>query len=360
MAYTRLGATVFDWAPYYERSMAARNIWLALYASPQSKKGIPGLFHGGVGALSEAARMGAGPAIEALRELCEAGLAAHDERNRVIRMTQLPDKLEKPSNGKVLKMFWNRWKDFPESELKYHHIATVHWLCEELLSNTMKREHWATWDMTFGTIPVDKWSSSVDKSLTVTGTVAGTVRMPQQDLFSGTSDANLTVTDTVSLTVEEKHKEQRAKSKVLVEGVEGGARPAPSAPRAALPPSLTIEDILDALQRTAAHRIAVEIYDERIGERLWALAEQCDRQGVKVPDIELAGKWLAAGGLGYRDDLDAKWLSYEGNLIGLVAQAKKWIAAGQPALGRTKKQDGQSNFDKQAERLRLLRAAEAR
>ena len=345
MAYTRLGAIVFDWPPYYERSMEGRNLWLALYASPQSKKGIPGLFHGGVGALSEAARMGAGPAIEALRELCDAGVAEYDERSRVIRMTKLPDKLEKPANGKVLKMFWNRWKDFPDSHLKYRHIATVHWLCEELLENHKKPEHRRTWDETFGTVPVDKWNA-VDKRLTVADTVS-TATPTQPSLFSATSPTIPTVTTTVGLTHQEREKE-KSKAQGTKHKVSSG-----------LPPSLTIEDILGALQRTAAHRVAVEIYDERIGERLWDLAAQCDRQGVKVPDIELAGDWLTAGGLHYRDDLDAKWLSHDGNLIGMVANAKKWLAAGRPALGKKARQGGdQSNFDRQAERLRVLRAAE--
>jgi hypothetical protein len=289
--------------------------------------------------------MGAGPAIEALRELCEAGLAEHDERCRVIRMTQLPDKLEKPANGKVLKMFWNRWKDFPDSHLKYRHIAMVFWLCEDLLENEKKPEHLRTWEDTFGTIPVDKWEA-VDKSFTVADTVStGTPSQPS--LFSATSPKVPTVTATVGLTHQEREKEkskaQRAKHKVS----------------SGLPPSLTIEDILDALRRTAANRVAVEIYDERIGERLWDLAAQCDRQGVKIPDIELAGEWLASGGLHYRDDLDAKWLSYDGNLIGLVANSKKWHAAGRPALGKKGKQQNNA-FDESAERLRILRAAEAR
>jgi hypothetical protein len=340
MAYTRLGATVFDWPPFFERSMEARNLWLALYASPQSKKGIPGLFHGGVGALSEAARMGAGPAIEALRELVEAGVAEHDERRRVIRMTTLPDKLEKPANGKVLKMFWNRWKDFPDSHLKYNHIATVFWLCEELLANHKKPEHQKTWEETFGTIPVDKWNA-VDKCLTVTDTVS-TATPSQPSLFSATSPKVLTVTDTVGLTHQERYKAQGTKHKVSSSG---------------LPPSMTVADILDAVQRTAAGRVAVEPLAPHVGERLWEVASQCDEQGISIQDIELAGEWLASGGLDYRDDLDAKWLSYD--LFSAVANGRKWDKAGRPVVGKGRKSQNNA-FDESAERLRILRAAEAR
>lgn len=362
MAYTRLGATVFDWPPFYERTMGARNLWLALYASPQSKKGIPGLFHGGVGALSEASRMGAGPAIESLRELVEAGLAEHDERCRVIRMTMLPDKLEKPSNGKVLKMFWNRWMDFPESPIKYRHIAIMHWLCEELLANVKKPELQKIWDETFGTVPVDKWECAVDKPLTVTATVSGNSKA-QIGLFSATSPDNLTVADTVSLTHQEKEKERyKAQSTKEKDSSEGGIQHRGAkrkAPNNGLPPSMTVEDILDALQRTSGGRIAVEVYDDRIGERLWELVAQCEKQGVTIADVELAGEWLAEGGLHYRNDLDAKWLSWDGNLMSLVANAKKWLNGGRPQLSNSKKQGGQSSFDLQAQRLRELRAAEA-
>jgi hypothetical protein len=341
MAYTRLGATVFDWPPFFERSMEARNLWLALYASPQSKKGIPGLFHGGLGALSEAARMGAGPAIEALRELTEAGVAEYDERNRVIRMTQLPDKLEKPANGKVMRMFWNRWKDFPESYLKYRHIGTVFWLCEELLAKVDKPEHQKTWDETFGTVPVDKWSA-VDNSLTVSDTVS-TATPSQPSLFSATSKEIPTVTTTVELTHQERYKAQSTKHKVSSNGI---------------PSSMTVEDILDAVQRTAAGRVAVDVFAPHVGERLWEVASQCDEQGISIGDIELAGEWLSAGGLSYRDDLDAKWLSYD--LFSAVANGRKWSKAGKPALGKKRGGQGgdQSNFDRQAERLRVLRAAE--
>ena len=345
MAYTRLGATVFDWPPFYERSMGARNLWLALYASPQSKKGIPGLFHGGIGALSEASRMGAGPALEALQELVEAGLVEHDERCRVIRMTMLPDKLEKPSNGKVLKMFFNRWKDFPDSNLKYRHIATIHWLCEEMMANPKRPEHQATWDETFGTIPVEKWNA-VDKSFTVADTVStGTPSQPS--LFSASYPKEPTVTATVGLTHQEREKEkskaQRAKSKAS----------------SGLPPEMTVADILEAMQRTSKGRVAIDPVAPHVGERLWEVASQCEEQGISIEDIELAGEWLAAGGLNYRDDLDAKWLSYD--LFSVVANGRKWSKSGRPAVGKKKGSQGgdQSSFDRQAERVRVLRAAEA-
>jgi hypothetical protein len=296
--------------------------------------------------------MGAGPVIESLRELVECGLVEHDNRARIIRLTTLPDRGERPNNGRTLKMFWKRWCDYPESPLKYRHVELIRWLTEPFTD-----DHSKMWAETFGT---------VDNSLIESGAVDNdgmqnsSKSSPdsvngQTDMFTRTSD---TVSDTVCDTVSDTN---RKRLPVTVSGIPetGGGAGGDDRKRShnCLPPSFTVKDLLDALQRTAADRVAVEIYDERIGERLWDLVRQCDLQKIGIPEIELAGEWLAAGGLGYRDDLDAKWLSWDGNLLGLVAKASKWDSAGRPSLGGGKRRGG--SFDRQADRLQRLRVAEA-
>ncbi|MCJ7752204.1 MAG: hypothetical protein MUQ65_14150 [Armatimonadetes bacterium] len=51
-----------------------------------------------------------------------------------------------------------------------------------------------------------------------------------------------------------------------------------------------------------------------------------------LAEVELAGRFLAAGGISYRTDLDAKWAGGPGNLVGVIAQAQRWEKDGSADL----------------------------
>ena len=106
--HTNVGCAIWDWPRWVTLSVGGRNLWWALYTSPEVKRMPPGLWHGGVAALAEAARVDTAEGSTALDELLERGLAAHDPLARVIRLTELPDRGERAPNGRVVRSWWTR------------------------------------------------------------------------------------------------------------------------------------------------------------------------------------------------------------------------------------------------------------
>jgi hypothetical protein len=184
-SYTRVGVALFDWPPFITMSLQARMLWLGMYASPEAKACVPGLFKGSIGTMAEAARIGASDAVSAVDELQEAGLVVVDKLSRLTRFTRLPDRGERPANGKVLKMFWDRWDQLPEAQVKYDWIELLQWLRIGLKPG----EHNAVWDQTFGAVTVPEPQHVVPSKQQTLGFV------PEALTLSDTVD--LTVSDTV-------------------------------------------------------------------------------------------------------------------------------------------------------------------
>ena len=323
MAFTRLGAALWDWQPWIGLDCRERVLWLSLYTSREAKRIIPGLFHGGLSVIAEAARLGTSDAHAALVVLEERGLVEHDPDARVTRLTCLPDKGERPANGKVLRMLWNRWVDLPDSALKVRHIALLHWLTEPLTA-----DHQKVWDVTFGTISVPD-EPSVD-SVRTNG---------QTSMFPDSED---TVSDTVSDTVGRRFPDPVGETGSGKGGAGGRAR-------GQLPPEqpFTLKQMLDCLRYHAGDRVSVDVWDERRGEMLWELVEQCGKQGITLDDVALVGKWLKEGdGLSYRNDLNVNWLAKPGNFIDCVGLARTWKQNGHAKPERsTRKRGGLSAAD---------------
>jgi hypothetical protein len=323
VAYTRLGTSLWDWKPWVGLECRERVLWLALYASPEAKRLVPGLFHGGLSVIAEAARMGSQDAHTALANLETRGLVERDPDSRVTRLTSLPDKGERPANGKVLRMLWRRWCDLPDSPLKVRHIALLHWLTEPLTEN-----HQQVWDVTFGTIVVPD-TVSVDNL----GTNGQTSMFP---------DSEDTVSDTVSHTVGFRNPDPSSRN--------GSGKGGPGGrTRGQLPAEqpFTLKQMLDCLRFNAGDRVSLEVWDERRGEMLWELVEQCGRQGITLDDVALVGKWLKeGGGLDYRSDLNVNWLAKPGNFIDCVGLARTWRENGHNTGKRsTRKRGGLSAAD---------------
>ena len=103
-AFTRLGASLWDWEPWTELPTAeSRLLWLALYTSAEAKRHVPGLWQGGFGAMSDAARMRTDVVIEALDVLIDRYLVEYDRKFKVLRLCELPDTDEYPTNNKMIK-----------------------------------------------------------------------------------------------------------------------------------------------------------------------------------------------------------------------------------------------------------------
>jgi hypothetical protein len=129
--YTRLGCEIWSWEPFIQLSYDARNLWWGLYTSPEARRTVPGLFSGSISTMAEAARMPSDDAIRALDKLLEAEMVEYDLSMRVLRMTLLPDAGEGPSNGNIIRGWWNRFSTLPRCQIRDAHVSTLRWLVDE-------------------------------------------------------------------------------------------------------------------------------------------------------------------------------------------------------------------------------------
>lgn len=143
---TRITFALWDWEPFMGLSVGARVLWLALYTTAPAKRLPPGLWHGGLSALAEAARISHTDAIEYLRELLDRGVAETDHKLSVTRLTSLPDDGEKPANGRVLRSWWTKFGTIPACAVRDAHIEVLRWLTPKT------EDHAKVWAETFGSV----------------------------------------------------------------------------------------------------------------------------------------------------------------------------------------------------------------
>jgi hypothetical protein len=156
-AFTRLGSSLWDWEPWTDLAAPARILWLALYTSAEAKRHVPGLWHGGIPTMADAARMAPDDVIAALDRLLERDLVEYDPKFRVLRLCELPDPGERPSNGKVILGWWTRFGTVPACPVRDSHVKTLAWICHEgskLSGKEFTPDHVTAWERTFGTIVV--------------------------------------------------------------------------------------------------------------------------------------------------------------------------------------------------------------
>lgn len=160
-AFTRLGSAIWDWEPWTELGAAARILWLALYTSAEAKRHIPGLWQGGIPSMADAARMSADDVRGALDQLLERELVEYDPKFRVLRLCDLPDAGEYPTNGNVIRGWWTKFNTVPVCPVRDAHVRTIAWILDTGSQRLRGRDpelvtkhHQAAWEVTFGTIVV--------------------------------------------------------------------------------------------------------------------------------------------------------------------------------------------------------------
>jgi hypothetical protein len=161
-AFTRLGSSLWDWEPWVELPTAeSRLLWLAFYTSAEAKRHVPGLWQGGFGAMADAARMPVDVVISALDVLITRELVEYDRKFKVLRLCELPDAGEYPTNGKVIRSWWTRFNTVPQCPVRDAHVRTISWILEtgskQVRSRTSKDvtvNHLEAWSETFGQIVV--------------------------------------------------------------------------------------------------------------------------------------------------------------------------------------------------------------
>lgn len=327
--FTRINAHLFSWKPLAACSVTARWLWLALYAGTTSKRLVPGLWHGGYGALAETAHMGPQDVHDGVAELVRQGLAAQHRASSVLRLTTLPDDAERPANGKVLLGWWTRFQTVPQSIVRDQHVHVLYTL---LTSQTPTSNHIEAWGKTFGTISVPSLealpgeptviqASLFEDAETVDETVSGNGMRYRfetvSDTVSPSSDFNTpeTVSDTV-------------RYPDLGSGYLGSGSGREGIGEGAITGRTIVATLAASSQRFAG------AVDERLVSDLDLVARNLVRERWTLDHVRVVGEWLNAGGMDWKQDLGARWASAPGNLAEAVAHAHAWNTAGRPDLRR--------------------------
>lgn len=393
-SYTRLGASLWDWEQFTALDNDARVLWLALYTSPEAKRIVPGLWHGSIISMAEAARLPGDVVVKALDTLLDRELVEFDAKHRVLRLVELPDPGESPSNGKMIRGWWHRFRTVPVCPVRNAHVVLLRWIMDEggkeSKGGSVSTDHENAWRDTFATVPIPPPRKRGVRRLLMdydTGTKAqpglfdshssvaasvsdgrDTVSDDERSTSDGTSVENSDVLhqsnkirgpETVSDTV----------SKRLGSGPGSGPRPGvssslrsepepsneptldhvPRRPALALVPMFTPEQLLAAITAESREVFAPRV-PEGLSAALCATISALDGAGVVLADIALAGQWLRRPearreipGDGDPAERLARWASYPGAVAAAitterelqrVAEAKREaLHTGMAALG---------------------------
>jgi hypothetical protein len=336
LPYTRIGTDLFEWPAWAAMSPIARCVWLGLYASPEAHLMVPGFFRGGIALIAEAARVGVTDAQTALNELKERRLILTDDRRRTTLMTELPDRGQRPSNGRCVVMYHSRWLTLPRCELSDLWVHLLLWLCQP-----MTRDHEEAWDRTFGrSTPVRSNTKPISPIVRLTTKVHGE-SFSKEPVDKGTQTSMFpqegdTVSDTVSDTPL-----LAVNCSGVGKGKGGrGGKGRTRGPANGRSHPFLIRDLFAALRETCGGRVATAPWDPRMAKSLWATIDACGEAEVTLDDVRLAGEWLAAGGLAYREDLGIPWIAKTGELLNTVAKARVWDEGGRPPVESRKRGGG--------------------
>jgi hypothetical protein len=155
--YTSLGAQIWRWRRWRNLDATTRLFWLGLYTSLHAKRMVPGLWHGSIPIMVDETGFSPEHVIRSVDRLLEADLIEYDRDTEVIRMTELPDAGEWPSNEMWLKGWWNRFTTVPACAIRDAHVTTLRWILDrgakdrgKVVSNKVEQ----VWLETFGRIDI--------------------------------------------------------------------------------------------------------------------------------------------------------------------------------------------------------------
>lgn len=152
--FTPLGHGIWFWKPWRTlESLESQKLWLALYTSAEAKRSVPGLWPGSLGTMSDITEMSSNTCWNALDHLCARNMAVFDQENRLVRLPQLPDALDRAHNDKAIWGWWSRYRALPEVPLRDAHVPTLWWMIQ---SGKCTDKMVEAWKQTFGTITVPK------------------------------------------------------------------------------------------------------------------------------------------------------------------------------------------------------------
>ncbi len=361
--YTVLGTTIWSWKAFRDLSSDAKVMYLALYSCPQTKNICPGLFHGGLGTLSEATSLPPQQTFDALQELIDHHLAEWDREHMVIRLTTLPDDLERPSNPNVIHGWWKRFQSVPACGVRDAHVAVIRGLIDAFEEGegkpgaSDKREE--AWGKTFASIKLRANRHRGQRAV-----LAESTAPPNQvELFSpspkgnGSGNRSRNGLGNPLGSGEGSGEDQERVS--LAEGTGShtpvpAAEPEPDADPVAMPPTVpepmppmtpapelplakvvplrgpdrpplpfTIAQLVETLQRTSAGRFDGTSFVDAQIRPITETIRACADKGVTLVDVAAVGAWLAGGGMAWRKELlGPSWLAKPGQLLEAVMSAR--------------------------------------
>lgn len=356
--YTRISGEILNWDRFRPLRVPARFLYIALSISP--RRALIGLWNAGVGTIADVAKMQPDDALVALDELLEADLIEFDRAREVLRLTEFPDRSERPQNGRYIRHLWTRFRAVPQCQIRDAHVHSLRWLLEDPLRPPTE-DHVKAWSETFGTISVppqrrrgvrrlldSDTSTSAQGSLftnptaivsiatkpdTVCDTVSDTHRSEIIDLGSGSLRSGSPPLALSAGSGSESTGHATAPATVQIPGQAEAARtPLTLVP---LPEELPFStaDMLTAIASESGGRFAPGPVDSRLVPAILETIRRCHEAEVGLDDLRDVGRWLAAGGLGYRSDLGPVWVAKPGALFDAVGLARVWKAKGGGVVG---------------------------
>lgn len=328
VTFTKLGNEVFHWERLIPCTIAARYLWVVLYGSP--RRVIPGLWVAGLPTLGDAAKMQPDDAVPALDNLLEHELVEYDRKREVLRLTEFPDRCDRPDNGKVIRGLYNRFRVVPDCDIRNAHVETLLWLLDDPV-RVPSEDHVKAWADTFGKVRIPAPRKRGVRRLLDSDTSnpnQGSLFTNPQQIVSLIPKPD-TVSDTVSDTV-------RSTFKDLGSDLSDLGESKPYAKLGLVPLSadpFTVAEMLESVAADSAGRFSPGPVDERMQDALCATIRSCVTAEVGLADLRVVGRWLAAGGLAYRTDLGPPWIAKAGELLNAVGIAKQWTLAGGGDVG---------------------------
>ncbi len=136
-------------------------LWLALFTTAEAKRIVPGLWHGSMTSMAEAARMPIDVTVRALDSLLDHDMVEYDHKHRVLRLTKLPDAGEYPSSPTIVTSWWKRFRTVPACAVRDAHVATIRWILDQGALVAPKNRtgkptaaHEEVWAETFATVQI--------------------------------------------------------------------------------------------------------------------------------------------------------------------------------------------------------------
>lgn len=392
-SFTRLGCDFVTWSPLREVSAKALRLWLSLYTTRGAKTYPPGLFFGGVLTMADASGMAIPDTESCLRELEAAGLVTHDPEHKLTAMLQLPDRGEAPANPNVLRSFYRRWIYAPASAVKRGYLKLIQWLVAPQLDRECMAQAWA--DTFAPELEAELEAERAAAAAAAEGHSDGRAAPPapahvQCELPCELNPPSAEMTrfsETVSEPFPNPHgigvSDQRSpcqgpagptdpepgttgvqdhdpRARVgAPEPADAAQRTAPAPPRAAAQPApslfgpgkepsrqnkaarrrrgrqplpFTVDAMLSTLDEASSGRVSSKTFDPRLASSLTSTIRALDEIGYGLADVKLAGEWVAAGGLAYRNDLGARWAATTGSLADAIGSARQWDSTGRMPL----------------------------